>query len=491
MTSVKKNIIWNLMGNVLPLLAGLTLFPMIISAYGLERFGLLTLAWSLVGYFGLFDLGLSRALTQQVSMLLARGQDSSDIAELVRTSFRLMWILGLVGGAALWLAVPFIVTNLLHVSVLLRTETVLAFSVLSISIPIVVHTSALRGILESLHLFKEASLIRMVMGVGTFLGPFLASFFSKSLVGAIYALILVRIIVWILHIVCVNRSNILNPMTASFHRRWIKPLFQFGSWMTLSNIIGPLMVYLDRFVIASMLGVASVAYYVAPYEVISKLWVVPVAISGVLFPLFAQHFNAQPDKVMDMLDKGVRYVLLLLFPVSIMMTAFSHQWLGLWLGSNFSLESSGVVTWLVAGVIVNSAAQIVFAKVQGAGRSDLTAKLHLLELLPYLLLLWILLKEFGVVGAAMAWCARVVMDFCGLVYIARQLHLKRDSRLMQLMTFTLACALIILLVGCINDNKTKLTIFLILTPLYIWLAVTQMRTDGILASIRNYINKDY
>ncbi len=477
------------MGNVLPLLAGLMLFPVIISAYGLERFGLLTLAWSLVGYFGLFDLGLSRALTQQVSMLLAQGQDETDIAELVRTSFRLMWILGLVGGAVLWLAVPFIVTNLLHVSVLLRTETVVAFSVLSISIPIVVHTSALRGILESLHLFKEASLIRMVMGVGTFLGPFLASFFSTSLVGAIYALIVVRIVVWILHIVCVNRSDILNPITTSFHRRWIKPLFQFGSWMTLSNIIGPLMVYLDRFVIASMLGVASVAYYVAPYEVVTKLLVVPVAISGVLFPLFSQHFSSQPNIVINMLDKGVRYVLMLLFPVSIILVAFSPQWLGLWLGSSFSLESSDVVTWLVAGVLVNSAAQIVFAKVQGAGRSDLTAKLHLLELLPYLLLLWTLLKEYGVVGAAMAWCARASVDFFGLVYIAYRLHFKRDKRLWNLAFFTLASVLTVLLIGIVKNHQIKLVILILLTPPYICLSLLQMRTDGVTLSIRRYLGK--
>jgi len=477
------------MGNVLPLLAGLTLFPMIISAYGLERFGLLTLAWSLVGYFGLFDLGLSRALTQQVSMLLAREEDAIDIAELVRTSFRLMWILGLFGGAVLWLAVPFIVTNVLHVSVLLRAETLLAFSVLSISIPIVVHTSALRGILESLHLFKEASLIRMVMGVGTFLGPFLASFFSKSLVGAIYALILVRIIVWILHVVCVKRSDILNPITASFHRRWIKPLFQFGSWMTLSNIIGPLMVYLDRFVIASMLGVASVAYYVAPYEVVTKLLVVPVAISGVLFPLFSQHFSSQPNIVINMLDKGVRYVLLLLFPASIILVAFSPQWLGLWLGSSFSLESSGVVTWLVAGVLVNSAAQIVFAKVQGAGRSDLTAKLHLLELLPYLLLLWILLKEYGVVGAAMAWCVRASVDFLGLVYIAYRLHFKRDKRLWNLAFFTLASVLTVLLIGIVKNHQIKLVILIFLTLPYIWLSLLQVHTDGVTVSIRRYLGK--
>jgi O-antigen/teichoic acid export membrane protein len=80
MTSVKRNIVWSLSSNVLPLFVGLLLFPKIIAAYGLEQFGLLTLVWAFIGYFSLFDLGLSRALTQQVSDYIAKNKSPSEIA---------------------------------------------------------------------------------------------------------------------------------------------------------------------------------------------------------------------------------------------------------------------------------------------------------------------------------------------------------------------------------------------------------------------------
>jgi O-antigen/teichoic acid export membrane protein len=487
MHSVKRNIVWNLLGNVLPLMAGLILFPLIIEAYGLERFGLLTLAWALVGYFGLFDLGLSRALTQQVSSLLAAKQDTRDIAELIRTALRLMLVMGGLGGLVLWISTPFIVSSILHISNTLMHEAISAFSILAISIPFVVHTSALRGVLESLQMFKSASLIRMVMGIGTFLGPYLASIYSNSLVDAIYALIFVRLIVWALHYFCVYHTEILKPVTSGFNSKWLGPLFKFGSWLTLSNLIGPLMVYLDRFVIVSMLGVASVAYYVAPYEVITRLWVVPVAITGVLFPLFAQHFHAQPAYAINMLERGVRYVLLLLFPVCLILVFFSHEWLGLWLGHNFALESADVVTWLLAGILINSAAQVVYAKVQGAGRSDLTAKLHLLELLPYLLILWILLNLYGIAGAAMAWCARVAIDFFGLIYIMLGLHPKQKHQLMQLAVLTLIATSAILLLGSIDLLLFKWTAFVSTVFLYTWFAIKQIHQDGMLCIIQNYL----
>ena len=38
---------------------------------GVEAFGILTLIWSLIGYFSLFDFWLGRALTQRVAASLA------------------------------------------------------------------------------------------------------------------------------------------------------------------------------------------------------------------------------------------------------------------------------------------------------------------------------------------------------------------------------------------------------------------------------------
>jgi O-antigen/teichoic acid export membrane protein len=69
-----------------------------------------------------------------------------------------------------------------------------------------------------------------------------------------------------------------------------------------------------------------------------------------------------------------------------------------------------VLQWLTLGVFINSLAQIAFALVQGAGRPDLTAKLHLIELPFYLLAIWWLIGSYGIKGAAMAWVIRIGVD---------------------------------------------------------------------------------
>ena len=65
--------------------------------------------------------------------------------------------------------------------------------------------------------------------------------------------------------------------------------------------------------------------------------------------------------------------------------------------------------------------QIPYAFIQGAGRPDLTAKLHLVELPLYLILLVIAIEMAGIEGAAMAWTCRFVVDSLLMYFLALRL----------------------------------------------------------------------
>ena len=65
---------------------------------------------------------------------------------------------------------------------------------------------------------------------------------------------------------------------------------------------------------------------------------------------------------------------------------------------------------LALGVILNGLAYIPFAYIQGAGRSDLTARFHIAELVVYVPSLLLLISLFGLAGVAIAWVLRVGLD---------------------------------------------------------------------------------
>jgi O-antigen/teichoic acid export membrane protein len=74
------------------------------------------------------------------------------------------------------------------------------------------------------------------------------------------------------------------------------------------------------------------------------------------------------------------------------------------------------------GVLINSLGHTPFAFLQGIGRPDLPAKFHIIELPIYIVLVWILLSEFGIVGAACAWTLRVLLDTFLLFFAAFKIY---------------------------------------------------------------------
>src|SRR5215469_9230201 len=102
-----RNTVWNLIGSGAPMLVAVFCIPILIRGLGKERFGVLTLAWALIGYASLFDLGLGRALTQLVARKLGAGEER-EIPSLAWTSLLLMLLLGFLGTAAIFLISPWL-----------------------------------------------------------------------------------------------------------------------------------------------------------------------------------------------------------------------------------------------------------------------------------------------------------------------------------------------------------------------------------------------
>jgi O-antigen/teichoic acid export membrane protein len=405
---------------VAPLLAALVAIPPLIERLGVERFGVLALAWTVIGYFSLFDLGIGRAVTRAVSENLGRGHFDA-IPAVAKTALTLMGALGIAGGVVLAVASSWLVESALNISPALRSDVLGAFFLLALSVPIVVATAGLRGLLEAYQRFALLNAIRVPTGIFMFVGPLIVSWFSTELTWLVASLAGIRCVVWGVHWHYCRRAIDLGGPTARFDAGHAASLVKFGGWMTVTNVVGPLMVYMDRFLIGAMVSVAAVSYYVTPYEIVTKLWIVPGAMIGVLFPAFTASLAHDRQRAAALMSRAIKYVFVVLFPVAFVAVAFAREGLHVWLNEEFSANGTRVLQWLAVGVYVNSVAQIPSALIQGAGRPDITARLHLLELPFYLMALYLLTAALGIEGTAIAWSARVLIDALLLAGIASRL----------------------------------------------------------------------
>lgn len=414
-----KNALWNLIGSGAPMAVAVFSIPILIRGLGKERFGVLTLAWALIGYASLFDLGLGRALTQLVAKKLGAGEDS-EVPTLVWTSLILMLALGLSGALVALLLSPWLVHRALNVPAALQPETLRSFYLLGLSIPVVISTAGLRGLLEAHQRFGLINALRIPMSVYSFASPLLVLPFSRSLFPVVAVLVAGRMIGCAAHLwLCLRVAPELRDRIA-WHRPAAGPLLRFGGWMTVTNVVSPLMVTLDRFLIGALVSMTAVAYYATPYEVVTKFWMIPAALVGVMFPAFSASFERDRSRTTVLYSRCVKYIFLALFPVVLLTVSLAPFGLTLWLGADFAQHSFRVLQWLAVGILFNSLAQVPFALVQGVGRPDMTAKLHMAELPFYLLGLWWLISSYGVEGAAIAWTARVGVDALILFVMAKR-----------------------------------------------------------------------
>ena len=344
---------WNLLGQSLPVLAAFLFVPLLVRGLGVERFGILSLAWMLVGYFSLFDLGLGGALTRLVSDRLANHQDE-EVPALVWTALALTFPMGLVGGAVIAALAPWLVGSALHIPPEMQRRDAGPAPGAGRRLPVVTCTAALSGTLAAQQRFGLLNAIRVPMGIFTYGGPLLVLPFSHSLLPVAVVLAGGRLLGGTRPPRGLPRDDPgAAPAASGSTGALVRPLASFGGWMTVTSVVSPLMVYLDRFLIGGMLSMAMVAYYTTPYDLTSRMGILCTPISAVLFPAFAACSRTDPARASRLFGWGLRAVAFLLFPVALLFSAFAGEILRFWLGADFALHSAPVLRLLAAGMYVN------------------------------------------------------------------------------------------------------------------------------------------
>lgn len=411
------NVIWNLAGAGLPLLVALMAIPVIIAGMGTERFGLLSIVWMGVGYFSLFDLGIGRALTKLISERLS-AENTAELPALITTGMRLLWLLGVIAAISVSALSWWVSNSLLNIPAHLITEAMWSFWVMALTLPFVVSSAGLVGILQAHQRFRDINIVRMLLGILTFIAPVLALLYSTSLVATTVLLSISRLFAWLVY------EYLSKPLTKTENsqnfivKSSARELIGFGGWLTISNIIGPIMVYFDRFLIGALLTLSAVAFYTTPYEIITRVWIVPEAVVGVLFPALTAALVSDVLRARSMYVLSANALTLIVFAVAAVVILFASEALGFWLGDEFSHKSSQVLQWLSVGVFINSVARFPYILLQGKGRPDVTAKLHVIELPFYMLALWWAVGSYGIVGAACVWMVRIAIDAICLFALA-------------------------------------------------------------------------
>ena len=428
--AIARNTLFNLLGRGIPLLVGLLVLPFVVRGLGEARFGLFAIGMAVISSFFVFDLGLGRAVAKYSAAYRASKQEDA-IPPLLWSAVLLQLGLGSLAGLAMAAITPYLVENVLEIAEPMWSEARRVFYLLAATVILALTEYSFAGALEGYQRFGAINAVRAPLNTLSLLfilwvaqtGNSLALFFAFVLATRVLLILL------LLGISVRTIPGLFKRMRPT--RQSIAPLVHFGKWVTVSNVVAPALLYADRFLLGSLGGMAQVAYYTAPFQVVERLLIIPGTLTSTLFPAISalDQTDARHD-VQRLSGETLHYLLCIMGLIGVGLSGVAPWLVWVFFGEAYLEPSLAVFRILVLGFSINALSYVPFSVIQGCGRPDITAKLHVIEFPIHLLLLAIGYHLGGLPGVAWAWTLRVALDGALLLIVCLRLGWM-DSRVLR------------------------------------------------------------
>jgi O-antigen/teichoic acid export membrane protein len=411
---IASNSVYNLAGSIVPLVTSFVTVPLFLHRIGETRYGILALTWLFAGYFGIFDMGLSRATSNLIARL--HDQPDADRRSVFFTALMINGAFGMAGALLLWVTGGFLLAHFFKIPSSLQREVLGTIPWIAASVPSVTVTGVAIGALEARGRFLQVNSLQVFGSFLTQVVPLSVAYLhGPDLSWLIPSVILSRLLTLCLLLVSAMRSISANR-PARPNRRWARELLGYGGWVTVTNMMDPILTTTDQFMVGAVLGAKSVASYNVPFNLAARLGIFPMALIRTLFPEFSR---LQSDASTDLARYSMRFICVCFAPVIVLAMLGLKPFLTVWIDPDFAVRAAPVGLIFLLGTWINATSYVPFAFLQASGRPGVAAKIHLLEVLPFIGLLWFAAHTWGLVGAALSWTARVTLDSLLMRWMAR------------------------------------------------------------------------
>jgi O-antigen/teichoic acid export membrane protein len=223
-----------------------------------------------------------------------------------------------------------------------------------------------------------------------------------------------------------------------FEFRLLRPLLRIGAWVTVKNLLWPVIVFLDRFTVGAVLSLAAVSYFSTPVDLVNRLGVVPGAVAAAVLPALATSHRTRPDRVHRLLRAGSLAIIVVTLPACLLLAGLSGELLTLWLGASFAANSAQVLGILAVGIFLYSVSVLPGTLTDAIGRPEAGATIMLGATILSLPMIILMCTHYGVTGAALAWTLRSVFCFAPRLLICGRLNASVAPVISKLVTISLA-----------------------------------------------------
>jgi len=383
--------------------------PIIVHGLGLEAYGILILVGITTSYFGFVELGLGRASVQLLARHRARGEPE-DFVEVLWTATLAYLALGIAGAVLLAASAPLLVRHALNVSEARQPEAIQAFAIGAVGLVIALQRNVASSVATAMERFDIIS--RVTLATGALLAVLTVALvlMGAGLIGVMLGSLAVQAAGFFVYF-AVSWRLLPNLFPVRWTVARLRAIARVSGYISVSQIVNPLLEQIEKFLIGAFSAVDRLPFYSVPYSMAGALTIVPTSLATVIYPAMARLLSQEDHAgVRETLRRATRYIFVMLLGPVFFLIVYAPSILAVWMGPDFSANATTPLRILAVAILVNVLSWPSYHLLHAAGRADLTARYHLLELIAHVPLGIFLITRFGVVGAALAWLLRVSLD---------------------------------------------------------------------------------
>ena len=401
------NALFSFLGYGLPIIFSIFITPVLVRRLGVENYGIFILVNTINGFLSLSDLGFGMALIKYVAENYSLGKQR-ELMSLVKTANTVFLGVGLAGmfiyaALAKWF-LPFFHINFQSLATANKSFIVFGVFFLLSSLSL-----SYNHLIRAIQRYDVAVTLNLVQNIAVSVGSLVIVLAGRGLVSIIWFYVGVTAVMLIAGLYYVRK--LLPKVSLSFGWDFpeAKKSLRFGFAAFLSNIAGSALLSLDRMIIPLYVGPESLTYYSLPGNVTQKAVGVTGAVSGVLFPLMSSlHSTADLPLLQRVYLKVFRNVTILSVAMTLPMFIFARQILRYWLGEDFAVQGTEILRILAVTYFILSVYGPLINFLLGLGRVKLLAISSMCLAFINVVLLFLLLPHYSIVGAAWAYLLAVL-----------------------------------------------------------------------------------
>jgi O-antigen/teichoic acid export membrane protein len=394
--------------------------PFTIRLLGPSLYGLWSLLQVSMVWVVLADLGMATASTKFATERYANDDQPGEVA-VIWTALSITVAVTACAACVIGLMAPAIASHVLHVRGSLLGPGVLA---LRIVCPLFVF-QAVTGIVNTPQVvrlrWRGYTLVTTGANlVGVVGAPVALALAAGGIVTVTFVMLCGAVLAAVGNLLLAVRllPRLIRPYITL---RLLPRLLTYGGGLTVSGLAMIPLTTAQLFLLAHNRSTVVVAYYAVAAALGTVLTVLPTALVAPLLPgLVGLASSGRLDEYRILYRKGLQGLFLVLLPGGALLAFVAYPFLSLWAGPEYGRYSTGPFFVILAGGLCNSLAYVPYSHLLASGRTGTIARIHVAELVPYLLAAAGLTAKFGAMGAATAWSGRVMVDAVAFFIVARR-----------------------------------------------------------------------